>query len=68
MTTQQHSDAAYDFYNDRRNTKAQFIEFCAARGVNLYADETQTTLREDWADLVMATFDSDEANASRARA
>lgn len=54
-----HSDAAYDFYNDKARTKADFAAFAAERGVVLFGDD-RTYTDYDWADVVMSLFDAME--------
>jgi hypothetical protein len=55
--TETHSEAAYDFYNDRDRTKLDFERFAASRGVTLFGPD-RTYPEYDWADVVMSLFDA----------
>lgn len=54
-----HSQAAYDWYNHRSRTKADFEAFAAALGVTLFGDQ-RTYPEVDWADVVMSLFDASQ--------
>lgn len=56
--TTTHSDAAYDWYNDRSRSKADFERYASERGVILFGDD-RTYPDHDWADVIMTLFDAE---------
>lgn len=47
-------DRGWGYYNDRDNSKADMIGYCASHGINLIGDDN--TLAADWAYVVAYTY------------
>ena len=62
--TQQHTDAAYNWYNNPARSKQDFEAYAAGRGVVLFGD-ARTHPDIDWADVVMSLYDTDVAQTEK---
>lgn len=57
-----HTDAAYAWYNDPSNSKADMIGFCLVRGITLLDNAGE--LHSDYADIAMTCFDENAGKCS----